>query len=146
MAKIYQTLTHETSPAIIFNMQCIFQSGIWVLKPWQPDVCFILVFDLTKTANSDKNLKRHVYVTKTANSDKKILKDVSMKRATFLPRNYWFCKQMLTSEKLRRSWYKYVYFLKLDMSLCKLANFKSRQGARFKFRQGVKLTTFNYHV
>ena len=58
------------------------------MKPWQPDVCFILVFDLTKTANSDKNLKRHVYATKTANSDKKILKDVSMKRGTFLPRNY----------------------------------------------------------
>ena len=64
-----------------------------------------LVFDLTKTASSDKNLKRHVYITKTANSDKnlkrcvyltktansdkKILKDVSMKRVTF------FAKKLL---------------------------------------------------
>ena len=44
---------------------------------------------ITKTANSDKNLKRCVYLTKTANSDKKILKDVSMKRATF------FAKKLL---------------------------------------------------
>ena len=87
--KIYQTLTNETSLAIILNMQWIFQWGIWVLKPWQPDFCFILVFGLTKTANSNKNLKRRVYLTKTTNSDKKILKDVSMKRATF------FAKKLL---------------------------------------------------
>ena len=59
------------------------------MRPWQPDFCFILVFGLRKTANSNKNLKRRVYLTKTTNSDKKILKDVSMKRATF------FAKKLL---------------------------------------------------
>ena len=80
------------------------------MKPWQPDFCFILVFGLTKTANSNKNLKRRVYLTKTTNSDKKFLKDVPMKRATFFAKKLLILQANADIRKIKKVTVKICIF------------------------------------
>ena len=57
-------------------------------------------------------------------------------KVLFLTRNVIFCKEMLTSTKLRRSWYQNIYFLKLNMCVYLPTKFQVSSMILTSFKQG----------